>query len=77
MKKTIIAAVFICCILLTANNTRKVKIKLSDLALLNIEAIAGDEVLGTYDCYGYGDVDCPDGTKAIIVIIKQGLDMPI
>lgn len=47
--------------------------QMSDLILNNVESLAGSEgsggeELGKYLCYRDGSVDCPDGTKAEMVI---------
>jgi hypothetical protein len=47
--------------------TQNEKTKMSDMAFSNIEALAnGDDM--AY-CYGNGNIDCPDGSKAEYVII--------
>ncbi|WP_106831990.1 NVEALA domain-containing protein [Parabacteroides pacaensis] len=35
-----------------------------NIALANVEALAGGEISADYICIGSGSLDCPDGTKA-------------
>lgn len=64
--------VFVTTLNVTRNN------QISNLILNNVEALAnsegsGGEEMAKYYCYRSGSVDCPDGTKAEIVIEVQSL----
>lgn len=58
------------------NNEQRSENVISAVTLANVEALAAGENGDTmrYDCYGYGTVDCPDGSKAELVIKTYSLD---
>lgn len=56
-------------------NTKSKKL-LSDLVLVNVEALAqGETASGTYKCYGSGDLDCAGtGIKVAYIFGPYDLD---
>lgn len=59
----------------TFMKSKQEPIRISELCLQNVEALAeGEETLPHYACYGEGDVTCPNGSKAAVVVWHLSLD---
>ena len=77
MKKKIALVLVIAgvCTFAYMNTKQESRTVITRVALANIEALAsGEEDTYKYSCYGEGSVDCPDGSKAEVVIKYLGLD---
>lgn len=75
-KKIIFIGLVTCSLaLFSLFQSKKAKTSISELTLMNVEALANDEIItGDYTCAGIGDIECPDGAKVEVVYILTALD---
>lgn len=80
MKKIVLKIAFVAvvtyCGSFASANLKKGNIRISDLTLNNIEALAQEEEIpNKVICFRRGDLDCWDGSKAEYIAIMRSLDL--